>query len=80
MNGGCCPLSANSASEGAHICKQGRGGRHSVPKGGGGGGGGGPGGPPPPPPPGDAHANDLCCTVGSLQKNVLTRTTSFPAG
>ena len=36
VDGGCCPLSANSASGGAHVCKQGGvGGRHSVPKGGG---------------------------------------------
>ena len=57
--GGCCPLSANSAVEGAHIyvCKQGGGvgapfggwgARHTVPKGRG--EGHGPHPPPPPPP------------------------------
>ena len=35
VDGGCCPLSGNSASGGAHVCKQGGGG-------GGGGGGGAP--------------------------------------
>ena len=36
VDGGCCPLSANSASGGAHVCNIGMGGR------GGGGGGGAP--------------------------------------
>ena len=43
VDGGCCPLTANSASGGAHDVNRGGGGRHSVPK----------------PPPGDAHARDL---------------------
>ena len=35
VDGGCCPLSANSASGGAHVVNRGGGGgRHSVPKGG----------------------------------------------
>ena len=52
VDGGCCPLSANSASGGAHVCNK---------RGGGGGGGGGApfspegGAMAPLPPPGDAH-------------------------
>ena len=48
VDGGCCPL---SASEGAHVCKQGGGGGGAITRGGGGGGHG-----PPCPPHGDAHA------------------------
>ena len=50
VDGGCCPLSANSASGGAHVYKQGGGAIQSR-RGGGGGGGHGPSCSPP----GDAH-------------------------